>query len=465
MTTNHESEKRGATPGARVPLGAAFVLALAVLASSCASYDTRTRQAFRDFQRGHFGASFAAYADEDEIGSGFLSGAESGLVAFTSGDWAGAQAALHRAAAATEDIEGRALAGTERLAEGLASLALNDTTQAYEGEGFERVYVHCLLAQTYLALGQLDGVWVEVQRANALLEAEEKLYEKSYAAGGLGHFISAVAYEIFGEPDQAYIDYVRMHEKGVGMQLAGHALVRLATRLGRDEDIGRWTELYGEDVPRPDGAANVVVIAGIGTGPFKVGGNLAVPTHDGVLAFSVPIFRKRPQTVTGLRLEALEVATSVRTDVLERVADVAEENLQDRLLFTATKSVVRGVLKREMTKQLEDEYGVGGRVVGDVFSLLTERADLRSWRTLPDSWQACRLFVPPGVHTLELEAIGGKRGHLGTFELAPGETMVVFARTIGPDLYAHPVGGRLIEPLPLGVSAGEAATDALPTQP
>jgi hypothetical protein len=89
---------------------------------------------------------------------------------------------------------------------------LNDTALAYRGEGFERVYVHACLGMAYLAQGRLDDVFVEVRRANKILEAEEGLYEKEYRAGGLGHFLSATTYELLGKWDDAAIDYRRMVE-------------------------------------------------------------------------------------------------------------------------------------------------------------------------------------------------------------------------------------------------------------
>jgi len=435
----HPTHRPEPRPG---PLG--LVLLLLALAS-CRSYPQRTREAFAAFQRGHLAASAEAYAELAGDGDDFLAGAESGMVLWTAGDWDGALRQLHAAGEASADIEGRALVGPERLGEGVASWALNDTARAYEGEGFERVYLHALLAMTYLAMGLLEDVGVEVRLADALLTAEEELYEKEYRAGGLGHLVSAVSYELRGQPDQAYIDYERMHEKGVGTALAGRALVRLARTLDRTDALARWEELYGADVERPAGAASVVVLAGVGVGPYKIETSIPVPTHDGVIPFAAAGYRVRPQAVPALRLIEVETDTSVRTDVVESVSEVAAENLEDRQLYAALKSIARGVLKRELTKHLEKEWGDGGRILGDVFALVTERADLRAWQTLPDTWQACRLFLPPGVHVLDLEAVGGARSRLGTFELDPGETMVVFARTVGPALYAHPVGGRLIE--------------------
>lgn len=419
--------------------------------------------ALHDFQRGHLAEAMKAYGDIEEVGSAFLSGAEAGTVALAAGEWELALEHLGRAALVTRELEGRALAGTERFSETILSWGLNDTARSYEGEGFERVYLHCGLALAYLAQGKLEDVGVEVRLSNQLLEAEEELYSKEYGAGGLGHLLSALSYELRGELDQAYIDYERMEAKGVGTQLAGRALVRLAKELQRSDDLARLEERYGPDPERPPDAANVVVVAGVGLAPFKGEGSLFVPTPDGLIPFAMPQYFERPQPVTGLRLVERGTGASVLTDMLESVTDVAIENLSDRLLWITTKSVARGVLKRELTKQLEDEWGGFGRVLGDIFAVASERADLRSWQTLPDAWHACRLFVAPGVHDLVLEAVGGEAHELGAFELEPGETMVILARTVGTHTYAYAIGGRVVQPA--GTTTTGAGSPPAPNQP
>lgn len=424
-----------------------------LLVAGCASYNERTAEALHDFQSGHFDRALATYADEDEVGSTFLSGAEAGTVMLTAGDWDKALLHFGRAVEAVHDIEGRALAGPERLGEALASWAVNDSALAYQGEGFERVYVHCGMAMAYLAKGRIDDVYVEARLANQLLETEEELYETKYEAGGWGHLISAVTYELIGDLDDAYIDYRRMVEKGVGTSLAGRALVRLAKQLGRSDELAGLEEAHGPDVERPMGAASIVVLAGVGLGPYKVETVLPVPTGDGLFQMSVPGYAVRPQPVSALRLVDRPSGASVRTDVVELVTKIAKENLEDRLLWIAAKSIARGLLKRELTQQLEKEFDEIGLIAGDLFTLFTERADLRAWLTLPDSYQACRMFVPPGTRGLTLEAIGGESIDLGTYELDPGETVLILARTIGTRLHPHVIGGKpvgqVVDPIPL----------------
>jgi len=423
---------------------ATLLLALAP-GLGCASYPERTSRAYSDFQRGQLDAAYRAYADTETTGSEFLSGAEAGLVALTEGRWNEAQQQLDRALAVSQDADREALASAENLQEFLLTWTVGESLQRYVGEGYERVLLHSASALSRLARGDLEGARVETRLANQLLEAEESLYEKEYGAGGLGHFLSAVVYELDGKPDEAYIDYARMEAKGVGVALASQALPRLARSQGRSAAYAEWIEKYGEVELPPEDSASVVVIAGVGEGPYKQENTLAVPTLDGIFQWSVPSFVSRPQTVGDLELSVAGATNAVRTVVVENVSSVASENLQDRLLMLSAKSAVRGFLKLALQEEVNDEHGMWAMLAVMLFTVATERADLRSWQTLPDTWQAARAFVPPGRRTLALEARGGERVELGTFELAPRETLFILARSLGPRLYAHVVGGLPVE--------------------
>lgn len=422
----------------------ARAVVLAVVGAGCATYPDKVDGALQDFQRGQLEKSIRAFEDTKTTGSSFLSGAEAGTVALAAGDWDRAIEQLDRAAQAARDTEERALLSTESIAETLETWALNEGASEYQGEGYERVQLHTGLALAYLAKGDLEGALVEVRRSNALLESEEKLYDKEYAAGGLGHVLSAIAYELDGKLDDAYIDYKRMAEKGVGTDLAGRALVRLAKRQRRDDDLRMWIEKFGDVTDLPDDSASIIVIAGVGLGAYKRDGSLTIPTSDGLLQWSIPLFERRSQPLEHLTLEVEGGNQGARTVIVENVADVARENLSDRIAWLAAKSTVRAFLKRELTRNLEKEVGIWGRIAGDVFAFVSERADLRSWQTLPDTWQVARAFVPPGSHALSLSASDGQRTALGTFSVGAGETMFVLVRTVGRTVHAHTIGGQSI---------------------
>lgn len=421
-----------------------FVVAC-VLVASCASYPERTQAAFRAFQSGQLASAQEAYAKPDTTGSDFLLATETGMVALANGDWDAAIRYLGDAAAVTKDFEDEALINPESAGETILSWTVNESMKRYQGEGYERVMIHACLALAYLAKGAVTDAQVEVRRANALLESEEKLYKKSYAAGGFGHVVSAIAYELDRKLPDAYIDYERMIDKGVGESIAGRALVRLSRALNRSSEASEWEGRFGADEERPADAASVVVLAGVGIGPFKREIGLPIPTSEGLLQWSVPESVRRPQPVASLSFHVTGGDRAVRTSVVEDVAAVAAENLKDRILWLSAKSAVRAILKYQLTKQLEKDHGALGQLAGIVFTLVTEHADLRAWQTLPDTWQAARIFLEPGRHELSLTADGGETRGLGTFDLEPGETMFVFARSIETRLFAYPVGGRRVE--------------------
>lgn len=425
------------------PLRMLLLLPATLAFASCATYSARTEQAFAEFSQGEFEVAAATYADPEVTGSPFLAGAEAGMAALAGGDWEGAQEHLDAAAAAVKGIEDRGIASPQALGENLLSFTLNESLATYEGEGFERVQLHAALALTYLARGDLDGVWVEARRANELLESEEALYKKKYKAGGLGHFVSALAYELLDRQDEAFIDYERMAEKGVGTELAGRAMVRIANQLHYTDRLPQLAERYGADLERPQEAASIVLIAAVGMGPFKEQTTITIPTGDGLLRWSVPRYVSRDQAGQVVEL-GITGSTSVRASVIEDIDQVARENLEDRIAWLATRSAVRSVIKRELTQKLESDHGFAGFVIGTVFTIATENADTRAWQTLPHSWQAARLFVEPGQHEVVLKSRGEQRV-LGTFELEPGETLIVLARTLAGRLYPHTLGGLRVD--------------------
>ncbi|HRV83027.1 MAG TPA: hypothetical protein P5218_16465, partial [Planctomycetota bacterium] len=66
-------------------------------------------------------------------------------------------------------------------------------------------------------------------------------------------------------------------------------------------------------------------------------------------SWSVPAYSARPQFVQGLEIRAGDLAaTSV---VVEDVAQIAEKNLSDRMLYLSVRSAVRSVLKQNWRRR------------------------------------------------------------------------------------------------------------------
>jgi hypothetical protein len=255
-----------------------------------------------------------------------------------------------------------------------------------------------------------------------------------------------------------------MHEKGVGLELAGKALVRIASQLRYDDELPELRERYGEPAEVPPDSAAIVVLAGVGLGPYKIERTVGLMTPRGLAQFSVPSFESRPQPVSALELR-VDGGAPLVTSVLEDVAVVSKENLDDRMAWLAARSAIRAAGKLIVTdvaaSAANEKYGAaagfGVMVAGSLLTAATERADTRAWLTLPNTWQAARMFVAPGAHSIHLSAAGGEERDLGRFTLERGETMIVIARTLGARLFAYPVGGAREEPPPAAPSAPPVA--------
>ncbi len=418
-------------------------------AVSCQSYNDRVAGAVDAYRRGNFELAEQRFQDESMTGSAFLSGAEAGMSAFSDGRFEDALGHFQAAERATKDVEERAALGVTNLTESLLTLAVNESQADYPGEGFERVMVHVMLGLCYLTRGQPDEVLVEARRVDEILTGEHDLYGSDYGAGGVGHFLSAMAYELVGKTGDAYIDYVRMHEKGVGGDLVRRSLQRLARREGRANELERWNSEFGGEGPEvPYGWPTVVVIGGMGMGPTKLETKIDVPVKGGVFSWAVPKFDGGSGNISALELIFPESGTRIRSSVIEDVAAVAGENLDDRIAWLAARSAGRGLLKRQLADQMRDNKN--GQVLGllaDAFTVFSERADLRAWRTLPRLWVAARAFVPPDEFVdIELGEVGGETVSLGRFRMLEGETMFVIARSTDGGLVAHVIGGEREDP-------------------
>ena len=89
------------------------------------------------------------------------------------------------------------------------------------------------------------------------------------------------------------------------------------------------------------------------------------------------------------------------------------------------RTIARGLVKYIAHREAKDENEVLGFFV-NLFNISTEIADTRSWVSLPHNIQIGRFKLPPGIHTITLEALdaNGRIIETETFtniEIKPGQ--------------------------------------------
>ena len=76
-----------------------------------------------------------------------------------------------------------------------------------------------------------------------------------------------------------------------------------------------------------------------------------------------------------------------------------------------TKAIIRPVAKyaaeRVVEEKIKDKWGNGAAlgfdILSSIYNLTTERADLRSWQTLPAQIRIARLYLDPGEYNFYIQ--------------------------------------------------------------
>ena len=431
---------------------------LALLCGGCSvltSYPESTASARAAFEEGRFREALLLLPKDPGGPDELLYRLERGLIAHTGGEFAEGNLEWLAAAELVEAYEGRPTVSMRSSLEGLASLLLNDKTLPYDGEGFERVLLHAYLALSFYCLGKVDDAFVETRLAYEAQREEERRYGNTYAGqGAFARYLSGLLREAVGEPGEAYIDYRKVRELAPSCRAVRADLVRLARILGYRDDLDQWGKEFGRQDPDPlredPEGGEVVLFFQCGLGPVKRPVEVAIPHRDGVTKFAAPAFAPRANPVAAARI-LLDGRPLGATDLLEDVESVARKNLEDRIALVVAKAASRTVGKALLTRHLDKKHQGWGALAGSLFAVLSEQADLRSWLTLPRSFQVLRAPLAPGPHHFSVELLGPGGNvvasrSLGDYRVRERERLVVNLRSVGTSSFAAFVGGERIGP-------------------
>ena len=370
---------------------------------------------------------------------------ELGLVAHYANHFAESNAALDLAGDIAEDRY------TKSVSKELGSLVTSDKLRPYSATQYERLLSHYYRALNYAYLNQLDGALVECRRATALInyfKGEDEKYDffgtgfLAYLSGALfeaqGNVadISGLSLETQEEWNNALISYKQAAEyyqnavEKTGVEMPpdiGNALVRLTRKLGFTDEFERYQNQYGKPPEHPENYGELILFYESGYVPPKdqetlmfpilkkddVEDEKFVPTLIGregmvvedieleyLLRVAIPTIDSQRPRFAGIAV-AVDKQKPARGVLVEDVENIAIETFKaDRpiiLLRTLARAVGKYLLTRQAGKKNET-LGLLTNLVG----VLTEQADTRSWRTLPNQIFMVRMPLPIGTHELKL---------------------------------------------------------------
>ncbi len=332
------------------------------------------------------------------------------------------------------------------VTESLGSVTINDATRSYEGERFEQVLLHVYMAMNYLMLDDIDAARVEMLQADVKMrEWGEQPEEDAFV-----RYFAGLVYEALGENDDALISYRKArdvylatrNEQAIGVpMILKKDLLRLLEEQGLWNEYRQLKEDFGMANYKPVKISGqfgeLIVILSNGLAPLK--SETAIMTFSPEVSDNVrvafPVYKDPPQTLKTAQLVVNDKVLKLET--VENIDSLARHSLEDEMPMIMTRAIARAVIKYNSQKKARGENALAGFLM-TVANIATERADTRSWTTLPQQIQMVRTPVPVGTQPVRIEMVNSAGLVVDTINeevtIRPGQRSFIIKHWVAPFL-------------------------------
>ena len=115
-----------------------------------------------------------------------------------------------------------------------------------------------------------------------------------------------------------------------------------------------------------------------------------------------PEYLRRQHGYSSARL--LINGKEVETTLVENIEELAIAELAKNMPVIIARTVARAAIKYTTSHEVGKQNDLAGMLV-NIAGVLTERADTRSWQSLPADIQLARVPLDPGQYDLEVELL------------------------------------------------------------
>lgn len=354
-----------------------------------------------------------------------------------------------------------------------ASYLTNPLITPYRGEDHEHLMVLYYKAINYLKMKEPEKALIECRRLDIRLKKLSDKYadESRFQRDAFVHTLMGIIYQSTSDFNNAFIAYrnaLEIYEReydslfavSVPMQLRKD-LLNTAWWTGFTEEFAFYQQKFGMTdyvVKAPE--AELVFFWHNGLAPVKAEWSINFMIHregpdmvvfkndEHHLAFPFELKEDRKDRDRKLDLADLEFfrvafpkyverpayyqSASLEVDsvtyALERAEDVAQiavYSLQQRMHLEFAKGLLRAALKKASEHSMRKENENFGALIGLV-NAITERADTRSWQTLPQSISYARVPLTAGDNrvTFTLRDYNGQPAEYKfTYNAEKGQTL------------------------------------------
>ncbi|WP_205597716.1 hypothetical protein [Paraferrimonas sp. SM1919] len=344
----------------------------------------------------------------------------------------------------------RATLSATEIAQQTAAVIINDLAISYGGNPFEQLMLHQYQGMNYLFQGNLEAAMVEARQVNQLQQMQLQQYQGEHSVAALesgeiqkqlsqlsrnagnhgsslvnsyNYVFSALLHDISGNANAAYIDIKKAHQLSPNNPQLKSWLAELAQKAELEMPQG----FIG--APASKGQGTLVLLGEQGWIQAKKAINIPFWIDRKWYRLSMPSYgRSYPPAPLKLTLDSIPLSNN-RVNQLDKLAITA---LKEQYIAIAARQIARIYAKVKVNESMEYEAR-GLELAVEIFNLISERADLRSWLTLPQGTSLTRKHISAGKHQLNIN------GQLKQLEIKPGRTTIVWAIKVDNKLKIHSI--------------------------
>jgi hypothetical protein len=285
------------------------------------------------------------------------------------------------------------------ISEEVGSLATSEAIKGYKGEDFEKVLINVYLALCFAALDKWESAQVEARKINLLLYRMINEGKRNYQESPFARYLAAMLWESTKEWNSAYIDYKKTFELDPTFPELGSDLLGASKKMRFEDEFRLWGTKFPSAAPRKlePNQGEIIAVFEQGMSPKKI-------PRDGEHS-SLPRFIRRYSPSSQANVVVGDKVYSVQQRVLD-IETLSINYLEDRIGRMIAKKIASAAVKGAIaagvgTSSKDSDLGVA------VFYLLMamDRADLRSWLTLPAGFWMARIPVEKGEYPVKMEIL------------------------------------------------------------
>jgi len=386
---------------------------------------------------------------------------EKGRISYLAGDYQQSQQYFKQV---DEQLEWLSRQAEYRVSSGLqqlSTLATNDNFIRYHIPVYEQVMLHHYQAINYLHSQGLESALVEIRKAGLIqqqamqetpisLEQQLRDYRQQYQElsqqlpqfktqqqlanayqNGLSYVLSAVLYLAAGQEDDAYIDYRKALALAPQNQYLQAEVARLGDKLAM-EGYQQYTPLKGEALTKHQGLLVVIHEQSLVKARQEARFSLPLYHNNQWQNFTVALPVMRGQANIALPLDIQVAGQGLATEQVVQLDALAAKQLQQDLPRLLYRQILRLLskeqLRRAVNQHNDTQHESWENVLVNLYNTASERADTRSWQSLPALAQIAIQALPAGQHTLKFE---GLSQNLEPLNIRAGRVSLVLTNDLG----------------------------------